>query len=148
MPASETNACCKLAELAEELAARQDIRTAQDFIFRLGERAAGIRPGFRSFFDLFLAGRNLLPGHGFRPEFEDGSDGQARHFAGVAVSSAILGPKLTIWLSEKIRLDPPDQPDGRLTLMAVSFSQKLVRGELLPQASGHWIRENLCLDCP
>jgi hypothetical protein len=147
MSYNETNACRDLAVLADQLAARQDIRTPGEFISCLGEQVAGIRPGFWRYFDLLKGGRNSLPGGGFRPQFDDNSGGQARHFAGIAVSCLVFGPKLTIWLSENIRRDRADQPDGQLTLAAVRFTRKLLEGELLPTAAGKWICDNLCQDC-
>lgn len=146
MTATESNACCKLAGLADELA-RQPGITPKDFIYKLGEKAAGIRPGLWRYFDLFKGGANPLPGKGFKAEYDDGSGGQARHFAGIAVSCLTLGPKLTVWVSENLRLDQPNTPDGRLTLAAADFTQKLVKGELPPTQAGQWIRDNLSDGC-
>ena len=146
MTSTESNACCKLADLADELA-RQPGISPREFICQLGEKAAGIRPGLWRYLDLLKGGANPLPGSGFRPEFDDGSGGQTRHFAGIAVSCLLFGPKLTVWISENIRRDPPTSPDGRLTLAATDFSQKLVKGQMPPGAAGQWIRDNLSNGC-
>jgi hypothetical protein len=148
MPSNVPNACRDLAALADQIAARQDIRSPREFICCLGEQAAGIRPGLRRYFDLLKGGRTLLPGGGFQPQFDDNSGGQTRHFIGIAVSSLTFGPGLTVWLSENIRRDRADRPDGQLTLAAIQFTQKLLAGELLPTAAGDWICANLCLECP
>jgi hypothetical protein len=148
MPPTELNACRNLAALADQLAVRPDIRSPREFIYCLGEQAAGIRQGPWRYFDLLKGGRTLLPGGGFRPQFDDNSGGQTRHFIGIAVSSLTFGPKLTVWLSENIRRDRADRPDGQLTLAAIQFTQKLLAGELLPTTAGEWICANLCLDCP
>ena len=76
-PEPETNACCKLAELAEEVAARNV--KPREFIYALGEKAAGIRPGLWRYFDLLKGGRTLMLGQGFRPELDDGSGGHKDH---------------------------------------------------------------------
>jgi hypothetical protein len=142
--AEGTTACQQLTALAEKIAGENPALSPKEFILALGEQAAGIKGGFRGFFDLLKGGKNLLPGSGFKPEYDDSSGGQVRHFVGIAVSSLRFGPKLTVWLSETVRRDPADTPDGRLTLVAVDFSQKLLKGELPITAAGQWLRDNLC----
>jgi hypothetical protein len=138
------NACQQLTALAEKIAGENPSLSPKEFILTLGEQAAGIRHGFRGLFDLLKGGTNLIPGGGFKPEYDDGSGGQVRHFVGIAVSSLRFGPKLTVWLSETVRRDPANTPDGRLTLVAVDFCQKLLKGELQVTTAGQWLRDHLC----
>ncbi|MBN9389718.1 MAG: hypothetical protein J0I20_16950 [Chloroflexi bacterium] len=138
------NACQQLADLAEKIAGESPSLSPKEFILTLGKQAAGIRHAFWGLFDLLKGGSNLIPGGGFKPEYDDGSGGQARHFVGIAVSNLRFGPKLTTWLSETVRRDPAHSPDGRLTLAAVDFSQKLLKGELAITAAGQWLRNQLC----
>lgn len=140
----ETSACQKLVELARKMASQNPGLSPKDFILTLGEQAAGIRRGPLRLLDLVKGGKNLLPGSGFKSEYDDGSGGQVRHFVGIAVSRITLGPKLTVWLSETVRRDPAGSPDGRLTLAAIDFSQKLLKGEIPITSAGQWLRENLC----
>lgn len=142
--APETGACAQLASLAAKIAAQSPQISPRDFILALGEQAAGIRRGMWGGFDLLRGGRNLIFGGGFKPEFDDHSGGQVRHFTGIAVSSVRFGPRLTTWLSENIRRDPAGSPDGRLTLVAVDFSKKLLKGEVPVNAAGQWLQEKLC----
>jgi hypothetical protein len=141
---AEANACQRLAGLAGKITAQNPGLSPRDFILALGEQAAGIRRGPPGLLDLLKGGNNLLPGGGFQSEYDDGSGGQARHFIGIAVSSVTFGPKLTVWLSETVRRDPADSPDGRLTLAAIDFTRKLLNGELPTASAEQWLRDNLC----
>ena len=129
-----------------ELAAREARRGASPrrFVRRLGEAGAGVRPGLAGLVDLALAGSNPLPGHGFRPELDDGTGGQVRHFCGIATCCDRFGPRLTWWVSVHLRRDPPDTPDGRLTDRAIELVGLLRRGELAVADVPDWLRRTLC----
>jgi hypothetical protein len=135
-------ACQRLASLAANLAARD--RTAERFLTDLGQQAAGIRPGGVGLIDLARDGRNIILGRGFRSEFDDGTRGQVRHFAGVARASMFGGTVVTRWISENLRRDPADSPDGRLADEGIDFAQSLLAGRLSLSAASGWIRERLC----
>ncbi|HKH41452.1 MAG TPA: hypothetical protein VKA41_06310 [Solirubrobacterales bacterium] len=135
-------ACQRLAGLAANLAARD--RTAEAFLTDLGQQGAGIRPGRFALIDLARDGRNMIQGRGFKPEFDDGTRGQVRHFAGAARASMFGGTALTRWISEQLRDDPADSPDGRLADEGIAFAQALLAGRLEPNAASGWIRERLC----
>ncbi|MDF2443442.1 MAG: hypothetical protein JWR01_1645 [Subtercola sp.] len=136
------DACTELAALAGRVAA--EATSPREFVLTLGTRAAGIRRGPLWMLDAALAGRNRLPGRGFAPPFDDGSTGQARHFAGTAVSTARLGAAVTRWVSVHVRQDPLDTADGRLGEQAIAFVGLLLAGELAPGDTPAWIREHLC----
>ncbi len=135
------SACEKLAELAGLIAEQEPTPTG--FLRRLGREAAGIRPG-RSIIDLARGGRNLILGRGFRPELDDGTEGQVRHFGGVAYAATLGGASPTRWISENLRDDPADSPDGRLTDEAIAFAGLVRRGELEPGESREWLAAELC----
>lgn len=112
---------------------------------RLGTDAAGIRRGALAVADLARGGSNLIPGGGVKRHYDDETDGQIRHFAGIATASARIGPRLARTLSLTVLRDPPTSADGRLTDAAVEFSRQLLSGELpLADASG-WIARRLCV---
>jgi hypothetical protein len=137
------DACLGLADLVTELVATVPAPSPRDFLVALGTEAAGIDPGPERVSDLARGGEDLLPGRGFRPEFDDGTAGQVRHFAGIATSVATLGPRYTSWWSVHVRHDHPDSPDGRLTDAAVRFAASVLDGGLpLADAAG-WIRHDL-----
>jgi hypothetical protein len=135
-------ACERLAELAANLAARD--RSAERFLVDLGQQAAGIRPGRLALLDLARDGRNIILGRGFKPEFDDGTRGQVRHFVGVARASMFGGSVVTRWISEHLRGDPANSPDGKLAEEGTDFAQALLAGRLEPSAASGWIRERLC----
>ncbi|HEY7121194.1 MAG TPA: hypothetical protein VH329_01425 [Solirubrobacterales bacterium] len=135
-------ACQRLAGLAANLAARD--RTAERFLVDLGQQAAGIRPGRFALIDLARDGRNIILGRGFKSEFDDGTRGQVRHFAGVARASMFGGAVVTRWISENLRGDPADSPDGRLADEGIDFAQALLSGRLALSDAASWIRERLC----
>ena len=146
-PASGTqgarpNGCLALVALAEREALAG--RTPRELIRRLALTGAGVRPGLAGIVDLARAGRDGLPGRGFRPELCDATDGQARHFCGVADCCARFGAKPTRWVSIHLRRDPPDEPDGRLTDLAIEFATLLRRGELAVADAPAWLRRALC----
>jgi hypothetical protein len=135
-------ACQRLAGLAANIAARD--RSAERFLIDLGKQGAGIRTGRFALIDLANDGRNIILGRGFMPEFDDGTRGQVRHFVGVARASMFGGSALTRWISEKLRRDPPDSPDGRLADEGIDFAQALLAGRLEPSEASAWIRDRLC----
>jgi hypothetical protein len=135
-------ACQRLAGLAANLAARD--RTAERFLIDLGQQGAGIRPGRFALLDLARDGRNVIVGRGFKPEFDDGTRGQVRHFVGVARASMFGGSVVTRWISENLRGDPADSPDGRLGDEGIDFAQTLLAGRLELSAAPGWIRDRLC----
>jgi hypothetical protein len=135
-------ACQRLAGLAANLAARD--RTAEQFLVDLGKDGAGIRPGGYALLDLARDGRNVIVGRGFKSEFDDGTRGQVRHFAGVARASMFGGAVVTRWISEQLRGDPADSPDGRLANEGIDFAQALLAGRLELSEASPWIRERLC----
>ena len=135
-------ACRRLAGLAANLAARD--RTAERFLTDLGQQGAGIRPGRFALLDLARDGRNVLVGRGFKPEYDDGTRGQVRHFVGVARASMFGGSVVTRWISENLRRDPANSPDGRLADQGIDFAQALLAGRLQLSAASGWIRARLC----
>jgi hypothetical protein len=135
-------ACQRLAGLAANLAARD--RTAERFLIDLGQQGAGIRPGRFALVDLASDGRNVIVGRGFKSEYDDGTRGQVRHFAGVARASVFGGSVITRWISEHLRRDPADSPDGRLADQGIDFAQALLAGRLKLSAASGWIRDRLC----
>jgi hypothetical protein len=111
----------------------------------LGRRVAGIRPPPRALGDLARGGRDLLPGRGFRARYDDGSAGQARHFAGIAVATTIVGGAIpTRLISERLRDDPRGSADGQLTEAGIEFATGLRSGELTPAEAPSWILDNVC----
>lgn len=135
-------ACQRLAGLAANIAARD--RSAERFLIDLGKQGAGIRTGRFALIDLANDGRNIILGRGFMPEFDDGTRGQVRHFVGVSRASMFGGSALTRWISENLRRDPADSPDGRLADEGIDFAQALLAGRLEPSEASAWIRDRLC----
>jgi len=136
------SACRELAGVAADLAMREPPPAA--FLRGFGLRVAGIRPPPRAFDDLARGGRDLIPGRGFRRRFDDGTSGQARHFAGVAVAVSLGGGEAARRISIIGRGDPPDSADGRLTEEAIRFSEELLRGTLAPVEAPRWLLKRLC----
>lgn len=134
--------CHDLAATADRLAV--DAASPRAFLVELAVVAAGIRRGPLVVVDLALGGRNPMVGGGFRPELDDGSPFQVRHFVGVARSVTLLGGRLTRLLSETARLDPRDTPDGRLTDLGQLFARLVLDGDLPLGDTGAWIRHHVC----
>jgi hypothetical protein len=126
-----------LADRLRDLPPRQ-------FLERLALEVAGIRPGWPGTLDLALGGRDVIRGRGWRPEYSDGSRGQARHFVGLAAATVRFGPGPTRWVSVRIRRDPADSPDGRLTDAAIEFAVGILHGDLSVADAADWIRGRLC----
>ncbi|WP_431279446.1 hypothetical protein [Leifsonia poae] len=95
--------------------------------------------------DAGTGGRNRLSGRGFRRHVDDGTDGQARHFAGIVAVAARVGTRLARRLSITVGGDKPTSADGRLTDQALEFTRLIRSGELSPADSGDWIRARLCV---
>lgn len=98
--------------------------------------------------DAAVAGRNRLPGRGFAAAFDDGTSGQARHFAGTAAAAARLGASLTRFVSVHLRRDPHDSPDGRLGEQAIAFAALVLSGDLPVADTPAWIAATLCAPPP
>jgi hypothetical protein len=135
-------ACERLAGLADHLAERHDHVNA--FLLDLGQQAGGISKGRRALTDLARGGRNRIRGRGFKHRFDDGSIGQVRHFAGYVRASMFGGGSITRWISEHLRHDPPDSPDGRLGEEGIEFAQELIAGRLELSDASQWLRDRLC----
>ena len=139
-----TTACEQLARTAETIASAHPDWPGREYVVELAHAVAGIRRGPLAGLGLLLGGRSRLRGGGFRPELRDHTAGQTRHFAGVARAVTVLGPSRTAWLSEHVRRDAPDSPDGRLTALAIEFASLLLEGRLATRDAGEWIRANVC----
>ena len=135
-------ACERLAGLAGYLAETDD--NVNDFLLDLGQQAGGISKGRRALTDLARGGRNRIRGKGFKQRFDDGSIGQVRHFVGYARASMFGGTNVTRWISEHLRHDAADSPDGRLGDEGIEFAQDLIAGRLELSEVSAWLRTNLC----
>jgi hypothetical protein len=135
-------ACERLAGLAGYLAETDD--DVNDFLLDLGQQAGGISKGRRALADLARGGHNRLPGRGFKQRFDDGSIGQVRHFTGYVRASMFGGGSVTRWISEHLRHDAPNSPDGRLGEEGIAFAQALLGGHLELSDSSTWLRTHLC----
>jgi hypothetical protein len=138
------SACERLSELAALISI--DSPEPREFLRRLGREAAGIHSGPRGLVDLARGGRDLLPGRGFKRPYDDGTEGQARHFAGVAVAASYGGEQATRVVSIFVRRDPLNSADGRLTEEALAFSRGMLNGQLEPDQGGEWILDRICRD--
>jgi hypothetical protein len=135
-------ACERLAGLAGYLAETDD--NVNDFLLDLGQQAGGISKGRRALADLARGGRNRIRGKGFKGRFDDGSIGQVRHFAGYVRASMFGGTDVTRWISENLRHDAADSPDGRLGDEGIEFAQDLIAGRLELSEASFWLRDRLC----
>jgi len=135
-------ACERLAGLAGYLAETDD--SVNEFLLDLGQRAGGISKGRRALTDLARGGHNRLPGKGFKQRFDDGSIGQVRHFTGYVRASMFGGGSVTRWISEHLRHDAPNSPDGRLGDEGIAFEQAIVGGRLEISDASTWLRTHLC----
>ncbi len=128
--------CDEVLEVAPELTPREFLRT-------LGALVAGIDLGVKGFRQLARGGANGLVGAGFRTEYDDGTAGQARHFAGTAARAALMGDKPAELLAHHV-VDPAESIDGHLSTAALEFARLLVDGELPLTEAGSWIAANIC----
>jgi hypothetical protein len=138
------DACGQMAAAADAIAAEHPHWGGSELLVELGYRVAGISRGRGAAFGLLHGGRSRLKGRGFRPELQDPSVSQSRHFAGVARSVTVFGAGPTRWLSVHVRRDAADSPDGRLTELAIEFARALQDGLLAPDEAGDWIRRRVC----
>lgn len=139
---AERDACAQLVVLLEQLA--RDERSPRRFLVAVGRRGAGIRPGAAGMADLATGGRNMIRGRGFRPTFDDGTDGQVRHFTGIAFATGVFGPRITRWLSEHVGRDAASSADGRLSEAGIDFADRLLGGRLAVAAAPAWVADNVC----
>lgn len=140
--AAGVDACAELADACARVAARTS--DEREFLRRLGHEVAGVRRGALWPLDAGRGGSNRIRGRGFRRHVDDGTEGQARHFAGIIAVAARIGPRLTRWLSIHVGRDAPDSADGRLTDHALDFVRLIRSGELAPQDADAWVRRTIC----
>ncbi|SMH27853.1 hypothetical protein SAMN06295885_0062 [Rathayibacter oskolensis] len=137
-----SNACLILADRVDALAASSPPPRA--LIRSVATEVAGIRPGPLGAIDLLGGGRNRIRGRGFLGPYDDGTRGQARHFAGVAGATLYLGGGLARLFLRTAGGDRKGSADDRLTRRAVEWSRLLRRGELAGSEAGEWIRREVC----
>ena len=137
------NACAQMAELCDELLEVAPGLTAHEFLRSLGALVAGIDLGVKGFKQLARGGANGLVGAGFKAEYDDGTAGQARHFAGTAAAAALLGEKPAELLAHHV-VDPAESIDGHLSTAAIEFAHLLIDGKLALADAGQWITANIC----
>lgn len=140
----EETAAGQLARVADRLAERR--LSPRRFLVALAWNCAGIRPGVPGYADLATGGRNRFPGRGFRHLFDDGTDGQVRHFAGIAVSPLLLGEPVARFAARHVLGDAPDTADGRLSEAAFAFSAAVRRGDLPVSDAEEWILTRIAED--
>ncbi len=136
------SACRQVAGLAARLAKEDPPPPA--FLRDLGRQVAGIRPPPRAYGDLVRGGRNRIPGRGFLARFDDGTIGQARHFAGIAAATTFGGGISTRWISIFVRDDAENSPDGRLTDEGIVFATEVLTGGLELEETPQWLLDHLC----
>lgn len=141
MTSPAPDGCEQLARVADLLAARG--MSPRRFLRALAWNVARIRPGVFGAIDLASGGSNRVRGGGFRAEFDDGTTGQPRHFAGVAVAPLLLGDRVARWAARHVLRDAVGSPDHDLSLAALEFSRELRDGSLAVADAGAWIRERL-----
>ncbi|MEZ4529554.1 MAG: hypothetical protein R2855_00870 [Thermomicrobiales bacterium] len=137
------NACQQLVELCGEVLEVAPELTAREFLRTLGALVAGIDLDLKGFRQLARGGANGLIGAGFRAEYDDGTAGQARHFAGTAAAAALIGEKPAELLAHHV-VDPAESIDGHLSTAALEFARLLIEGELPLAEAGGWIAANVC----
>jgi hypothetical protein len=142
LPRLKQDACTALIEVLDSLATQG--LSGRRYLQQLAGRVAGVRPGAAGLIDLARGGTDVLRGRGFAARYDDGTSGQARHFAGLAYATALFGARLTRLLSVRVRGDGPDSPDGHLTEAAITFSTGLIAGRIRPQDAPQWVRTTLC----
>lgn len=135
-------ACADLVSTASRIAATST--SSRAFFTDLGAEAGGVRRGPLWFLDAGRGGRNRIRGRGFRPHVDDGTDGQARHFAGMAAVAARIGVRPTRWLAVHVLRDAEDSADGRLTEHALELVELARTGEVTRATVAEWIRHTIC----
>lgn len=140
MPSSD--ACSELTERTAALAASAPAPRA--LIAALAKEAAGIRSAPVGVLDLARGGANRVRGRGFRRRYDDGTRGQARHFATGAGATLLLGGPVAHVFLRTLGGDEPGSADDRLTTRAIEWSRLLRRGELSVAEAGAWIRCEIC----
>lgn len=138
---ADTSSVERLARVADILAARGV--TGRRFLRGLAWNCGGIRPGVAGYVDLGAGGSNRFPGRGFRCRYDDGTDGQARHFSGIAVSPLMLTEPVARFAARYLLGDPAASADGRLSEAAFEFSRLIRTGRLSAPRAGGWIREHI-----
>ncbi|GIT78548.1 hypothetical protein LLS1_02170 [Leifsonia sp. LS1] len=136
------NACADLVSTAERLA--RTSASSRRFFVDLGAEAGGVRRGPLWFWDAARGGRNRIRGRGFRPHVDDGTDGQARHFAGILAVAARIGVRATRWFAIHVLGDAEDSADGRLTDHALDLVRLARSGAVTRATVGDWIRRTIC----
>ncbi|WP_313540559.1 hypothetical protein [Leifsonia aquatica] len=136
------NACADLVSTAARLAAGST--SSRRFFLDLGAEVGGVGRGPFWFLDAARGGRNRLRGRGFRPHVDDGTDGQARHFAGIAAVAARIGARPTRWFALHVLRDPADSADGRLTDHALDLVRLTRTGDVNRATVAAWIRTTIC----
>ncbi|MGZ5361673.1 MAG: hypothetical protein ACXWZW_08680 [Solirubrobacterales bacterium] len=137
------SACRRVAGVAARIAAREPAPV--QFLRDLGRQVAGIRPPPRGIGDLARGGSNRIAGKGFLARFDDGSQGQARHFAGIAVATTYFdGASRIRWISENVRNDPGSSADGLLTDEGIAFGTEVLKRDLSLERTPEWLLEHLC----
>lgn len=137
------NACQQMADLCDELGTLAPGATPREFLRSLGALVAGIDLGSKGFVQLARGGANGLIGAGFRADYDDGTAGQARHFAGTAAAAGLVGEKPAELLAHHV-VDPAESIDGHLSTAALEFARLLIGGELSLDRAGRWIEANIC----
>jgi hypothetical protein len=137
------NACEQMAELCDELLEVAPGLTAHEFLRSLGALVAGIDLGLKGVKQLARGGANGLVGAGFRAEYDDGTPGQARHFAGTAAAAALFGELPAELLAHHV-VDPAESIDGHLSTAALEFARLLMDGTLPLAGAAGWIEANVC----
>jgi hypothetical protein len=135
-------ACQRLAGLTGVLAREEPGR--EEFLLAIGKNGAGIRGGPRGVGDLLRGGHNRIRGRGFRERYDDGTDGQVRHFSGIVAAVVLANGNPTLWISRHLRNDPKGSPDDNLTEQAVAFATAVEKGELEPTEAEAWTLDHLC----
>jgi hypothetical protein len=135
-------ACQRLAGLTGFLAREEPGR--EDFLLAIGKNGAGIRGGPRGVGDLVRGGHDRIRGKGFRERYDDGTDGQVRHFSGIVAAVVLANGNPTLWISRHLRNDPKGSPDDNLTEQGVAFATAVEKGELKPEDAEAWISGHLC----
>jgi hypothetical protein len=140
----ERDGCQALASTADEIVEEQPDIEPRSFIRELARRVAGIDPRLSGVIDLAKGGENIVAGEGFRELFDDDTQGQARHFAGIAASIERFGATATLMAGDILLGDPPESADGKLSRATAVFVSKLIDGELVTSDAGQWIRDHIC----